>query len=122
MDSLHVPAGCSVWPAFWTLDDEVHESKAGEIDIYEAVNGQTTGGYYLHTDTGCELEQSDDWPFDNSTIEATDCDYRADGNTGCGFHDDRNGTAGASLNEMGGGVHALHYAEDAIRVCALTSV
>lgn len=39
-DMVHVPYGCSVWPSAWVTSQDW--PAGGEIDIYEAVNLQTT--------------------------------------------------------------------------------
>ncbi|EEB94375.1 hypothetical protein MPER_06823, partial [Moniliophthora perniciosa FA553] len=53
IDAIHIPYGCSVWPAFWTLGTELGWPHAGEIDIIEGINGMTSNSMVMHTDPGC---------------------------------------------------------------------
>lgn len=116
MDAVHVPYGCSVWPAFWTLNNQVNESKAGEIDIFESVNEVTTGQYTLHSDDGCNQVNVSSMPYDNANVLSTNCYYKANGNQGCAFDDTRESSVGSGYASAGGGVHAMLYDGDGIRV------
>lgn len=107
-------------PAFWTLDDEFHESRAGEIDIFESVNAVTQGQYTLHTDDGCNQANTTGMTYDDSTLVSTNCYYKANGNQGCGYTDDRDGSAGQPFAQNGGGVHAMLYDGQGIRVSAIS--
>lgn len=55
----HVPVGCGVWPAFWTVNSDVVWPNGGELDIIEQANLQSSP-VTLHTsatDT-CMLDKS----------------------------------------------------------------
>lgn len=35
-DAVHLPYGCSVWPAIWLLSEQYKTDVGGEIDIWES--------------------------------------------------------------------------------------
>ncbi|TDL19676.1 hypothetical protein BD410DRAFT_791798 [Rickenella mellea] len=111
-DMLHVPFGCSTWPAFWSQAEVWPEG--GEIDTFEGVNqiGQNTMS--LHTEPGCTHQAN---ATQSSTIINTiDCDSRANANSGCGVADPNNSSYGAPFARAGGGVFVTEFAETGISV------
>ncbi|BGO91448.1 hypothetical protein NBRC10512_003108 [Rhodotorula toruloides] len=114
MDALHVPYGCSVWPAFWAHARSW--PSGGELDIFEGVNLQQTNQVAMHTVAGCYAA--------NSTVNVTatgdmtfnNCDYTVAANHGCTFQDARNASYGADFAAAGGGIYAAEFSSDAISV------
>jgi len=47
-DMVHVPFGCSVWPAWWSQAEDW--PTGGEIDTFEGVNQVTMNQMALHTE------------------------------------------------------------------------
>ena len=93
-------------------------ARAGEIDIYEQVNGVTNRANQatLHTGPGCTF--SDPRGQTGSTL-VSDCNVAngANGNTGCGVSmtGDAN-TFGTGLNNAGGGVFAMQHESSGVFV------
>ena len=107
MDAVHVPYGCSVWPAFWMLNEATYNDTEGEIDIFEGVNLQKSNSYTLHTANGCRQVNSTSLPYANSTVVSTNCDFEFNQNQGCSFSDTRSTSYGAEFAADGGGVYAM---------------
>lgn len=91
IDAVHLPYGCSVWPAIWTLSSVYKTDDGGEIDIWEGVNNVTTAQYTLHTKNGCTQSNNTALPYSGDVI-STNCYYGANGNQGCATMDNRTAT------------------------------
>ncbi|ESK91855.1 glycoside hydrolase family 16 protein [Moniliophthora roreri MCA 2997] len=99
IDALHIPYGCSVWPAFWTIGTELGWPHAGEIDIIEGINGITSNNVVMHTDPGCT--QSSNVSQGGKT---TDADCGTD--VGCKVEETKLNSYGPGFAQAGGGVFA----------------
>ncbi|KAH7035065.1 concanavalin A-like lectin/glucanase domain-containing protein, partial [Microdochium trichocladiopsis] len=103
-DIAHMPSStCGVWAAFWSFGDPW--PSAGEIDIIEGVNRDTSTQFTLHTASGCTFSSQGD------------CNAPGDGTKGCsepGF--DNPQSYGDGFNAIGGGVFATEWTSDAIRM------
>ncbi|KAL1843027.1 hypothetical protein VTJ49DRAFT_3341 [Mycothermus thermophilus] len=114
-DIEHMPAGigpggsCGLWPAFWSFGPGWPNS--GEIDILEGVHGELHNTVTLHTGAGCVV------PCTGDAVESTQL-LRADcfGHMGCTQKTRVPGSYGAGFNAVGGGVYALEWTDQAIRV------
>ncbi|KAF8887238.1 concanavalin A-like lectin/glucanase domain-containing protein [Gymnopilus junonius] len=100
IDVVHIPYGCSVWPAFWTYGIEETWPLAGEIDFIEAINDMTNNQVALHTTPGCF--QAANPPQTGHTIE-TDCSKPQ----GCIVGESKPNSFGQGFAQAGGGVYAL---------------
>ncbi|KAI1341604.1 glycoside hydrolase family 16 protein [Xylariaceae sp. FL0016] len=106
-DIAHQPAPkCGQWPAFWTFGPNWPSS--GEIDIIEGVNMASNTTYTLHTSAGCQFSQD--------SFSSGDCNAPGTGTTGCGNPSDNVQTFGSGFNEIGGGVYALQWTSEAIKI------
>ncbi|KAF8269396.1 glycoside hydrolase family 16 protein [Lactarius quietus] len=110
-DMLHVPYGCSVWPAFWS---QAHGwPVGGEIDTFEAVNLVANSEVSLHTEPGCTIAKSTQT---STIINTTDCSYLANSNSGCGIAVPDPKSYGAAFAAAGGGVFVTEFATTGIAV------
>ena len=105
---------CGTWPAFWTANLNNWPS-GGEIDILEGVNQDAANHIALHTTTGCIVSQN----AQTGTFDTMNCDVNAAGqatNAGCGGYTQANASYGDGVNSLGGGVFAVDWTAEAIRV------
>ncbi|TFY54028.1 hypothetical protein EVG20_g9874 [Dentipellis fragilis] len=110
-DMLHVPFGCSVWPAWWS--QAPGWPAGGEIDTFEAVNLAPRPQMALHTEPGCTVTN----PQQSSTlVNATDCSFQANSNEGCVTTNPATNSYGQPFADAGGGVWATEFAEKGISI------
>ena len=110
-DIAHMPAGCGVWPAFWTVGPAW--PAGGEIDIVENVNSATTTQVTLHTAPGCSVDASGS----RNDSRPLDADCNADNaHKGCAVSTADPRTFGAGFNAAGGGVYVAEWTSQAISV------
>ncbi|KAI9431000.1 concanavalin A-like lectin/glucanase domain-containing protein [Lactarius indigo] len=110
-DMLHVPYGCSVWPAFWSQGPGW--PNGGEIDTFEAVNLVANSQVAVHTQPGCTVVNATQT---STLVNTTDCNYQVNSNSGCsiGVPDPR--SFGAAFAAAGGGVFITEFATTGISV------
>ncbi|EGS17969.1 endo-1,3(4)-beta-glucanase-like protein [Thermochaetoides thermophila DSM 1495] len=113
-DITHMPttleaySGCGLWPAYWTFGPDWPNS--GEIDILEGVNSADTNSVTLHTSKGCTISNSGS--LSGTTLVRADCT----GSEGCSQQTSLDGTYGRGFNDAGGGVYAVEWTEEFIKV------
>ncbi|KAF9556138.1 hypothetical protein CPC08DRAFT_670251 [Agrocybe pediades] len=103
-DMLHLPFGCSVWPAFWTKG--INWPADGEIDIVEAVNLDSQNQMALHTTQGCSHS-----PVDPSqqTGSPGQLNCNSTDSSGCTVLETKQGSFGQQFAANGGGVFATQF-------------
>ncbi|KAJ3823161.1 glycoside hydrolase family 16 protein [Lentinula raphanica] len=101
-DLVHVPFGCSVWPAVWTLGGPTWP-EGGEIDVLEAINLMPSNQMALHTTSGCF--HNDTPPNQLGATLVTDCSTAA----GCTVGELQPNSYGSGFAAMGGGVFAAQF-------------
>ncbi|KAI1426839.1 glycoside hydrolase family 16 protein [Xylaria sp. FL1777] len=113
-DFAHMPGStCGTWPAFWAFNNEGHWPAGGEIDIIEGANTAQKNLYSAHTTTGCQAPSTGFTGLQGST----DCSINPD-NVGCNYVAPRAGSAtyGDSFNIIGGGVYAMEWDSQDIKI------
>jgi len=103
-DAVHMPFGCSVWPAFWSQGPAWPDD--GEIDIMEGVNLQVKNDISLHTLDGCTHPAAGVQSFETGNLISTDCFNQTDFNQGC-IVEVATAGYGADFASAGGGVYAM---------------
>ncbi|KIM47928.1 glycoside hydrolase family 16 protein [Hebeloma cylindrosporum] len=116
MDSVHMPTGCGIWPAFWT--NGPNWPLGGEIDIVEGVNDYTNNQATVHTDIGCTLasSSSNTLAISGKVIGGTNCAALTTGNQGCGIRAATSNSFGAAFNANNGGVYAMKWDSTGVAV------
>ncbi|POS82972.1 hypothetical protein EPUL_006476 [Erysiphe pulchra] len=111
-DIAHMPSGsCGVWPALWTFGPDW--PNAGEIDIVEGANLDTTNSMTLHTSAGCVM--SSGALAATSSLKNTDCNANSAKN-GCTTKATGKDTFGAGFNAKKGGMYAMEWTATDIKV------
>jgi len=116
MDSVHMPTGCGVWPAWWS--NGPNWPQGGEIDIVEGVNDYTNNQATLHTDPGCTLSSTDSKALgiSGNVVSGTNCAAAQSGNQGCGVRSKDTNSFGPTFNNNGGGVYAMQWDGSGVQV------
>src|SRR5438552_3186518 len=112
------PSVCGSWPAFWTANLQ-NWPVGGEIDIIEGVNTDTNNHVALHTTDGVIVQG----PGQSGSFETTNCNVDATdqaANAGCGGRCAASDSYGDGFNSAGGGVYAMDWQSDSIRVWHFT--
>ncbi|RPA72146.1 beta-1,3-1,4-glucanase [Ascobolus immersus RN42] len=114
-DVQHMPGGiCGTWPAIWTLGEGLWPGN-GEIDVIEGVHNNNYNHIALHTTEGCTTTsqaQKGQTLTPNCFISAPG----QDNNAGCGTRDWDTRSYGAGFNANGGGVYAMEWNSEHIKV------
>jgi len=112
MDALHLPYGCSVWPAFWS--QAPIWPAGGEIDTLEQINMASTNQMALHTVDGCMASSSVNF---TGTLTDPDCGTDEPYKTqGCTVTENNQASYGAAFAAAGGGVYATLMAESGVYI------
>ncbi|WVQ77422.1 hypothetical protein IAR50_007108 [Cryptococcus sp. DSM 104548] len=114
LDAVHLPYGCSVWPAFWSYGEGATWPEQGEIDTIEGVNMGFSNRMALHTEDGCSIDASSSGY--TGTVNDTSCYYSDNENSGCGVTDTDYNSYGSGFAENGGGAFVTELAEDGISI------
>ncbi|KAJ5467864.1 hypothetical protein N7475_005616 [Penicillium sp. IBT 31633x] len=108
-DIAHMPGGdCGTWPAFWSVGKEWPQD--GEIDIIEGVNLQDHNEIVMHTAGTCSMTDTDM----TGIVNATGCGADL-GTVGCVIEGHK-GSFGKSFNSQKGGVYALEWTNDFLKI------
>ncbi|WPH02646.1 Hypothetical protein R9X50_00551100 [Acrodontium crateriforme] len=111
LDLIHMPVNhCGTWPAFWTLGGG-QWPQGGEIDIIEFSNTLHNNIMAMHTSPGCSVAGADQ----SGTLITNDCGADS-GFTGCGVTLNNPNNIGNGFNANGGGVYAMEWTSDAVRI------
>jgi len=110
-DMLHVPFGCSVWPAWWSQAPDW--PTGGEIDTFEGVNQVTLNQMALHTEPGCTQQNPKQ---SSSLVNSTDCSFQSNSNQGCVVTVPNTQSYGAGFASAGGGVYVTAFVADGISI------
>ncbi|KAI4730806.1 endo-1,3(4)-beta-glucanase [Aureobasidium sp. EXF-10728] len=115
LDLEHMPGNsCGSWPAFWMVGPSW--PNGGEIDIIEGVNTQNHNAMTLHTADGCSIYDNGNF---TGSLYSDDCYVDAadqTNNLGCQITTSQYNTYGDGFNNVGGGVYAMEWTDEAISI------
>ncbi|KLO18258.1 hypothetical protein SCHPADRAFT_866908 [Schizopora paradoxa] len=110
-DAVHLPFGCSVWPAFWSQGPVWPDD--GEIDIIEGVNMGMNNNFSLHTLDGCTHPAAGS-SLETGNLLSTDCFNQTGHDMGCVVEAPTAASYGAGFAAAGGGVYAVLWNDTGI--------
>ncbi|KAM0810785.1 hypothetical protein AB5N19_11137 [Seiridium cardinale] len=111
-DFNRVPSStCGSWPAFWAVNNEGNWPVGGEFDIIEGQNDAERNLFAAHTETGCSVVGGG---YEGS-LTRPDCG-RDILNRGCTVLATDENSYGDTFNAVGGGVYAMEWQEDGIKI------
>ncbi|KAI4795781.1 endo-1,3(4)-beta-glucanase [Aureobasidium sp. EXF-8846] len=105
---------CGAWPAYWMVGPSW--PNGGEIDIIEGVNTQNHNAMTLHTADGCSIYNNGNF---TGNLYSDDCYVNAadqTNNLGCQISTNQYNTYGDGFNNVGGGVYAMEWTDEAISI------
>lgn len=103
-DIVHLPFGCSVWPAFWTKGTLLWPD-GGEIDIIEGINLVSQNQMALHTLPGCYHNTTPPNQMGISDPTKVDCSQPS----GCVVSESAPNSFGQGFANAGGGVFGVQF-------------
>ncbi|KAN0066423.1 hypothetical protein ACQY0O_000517 [Thecaphora frezii] len=106
----HVPIGCSSWPAFWTVTEDIDAWPiGGEIDILENGNDEFAGNLVSAHVNSSTCFFGSTVPDAYGQVAYSNCSAYTDQNTGCRVEmiNGPSPTWGTELNNAGGGIFAM---------------
>ncbi|GAW14380.1 hypothetical protein ANO14919_037820 [Xylariales sp. No.14919] len=113
-DFSHMPSStCGTWPAFWAFNNGGDWPIGGEVDVIEGANTAQRNLFSAHTTSGCQAPGTG---F-TGVQGPTDCSITPE-NVGCNYAaptSDR-ATYGDAFNAEGGGVYALEWDSQDIKI------
>ncbi|WRT65338.1 uncharacterized protein IL334_002281 [Kwoniella shivajii] len=118
LDAVHLPYGCSVWPAFWSYGKGATWPQQGEIDTIEGVNMGYSNQMALHTEDGCAITTSSS--AYTGTVNDTSCYYEDNDNSGCAITDTNYKSYGSEFATAGGGVFVTELSTEGISIWFFT--
>lgn len=120
---------CGSWPAFWALGNGPDGvwPRYGEVDLIEFVNDTPNVLMAMHTAPNCTIAGSGQTGTCISSTHGTNTDRRPgklltndcgkdDGFQGCGVAPVQPNNAGTDFNANGGGVYAMEWTSDFIKI------
>lgn len=108
-DIAHMPGSiCGSWPAFWSVGRNWPAD--GEIDIIEGVNLHDHNEIVMHTGGTCSITDTGM----TGAVNATGCGKDL-GTVGCVI-EGHQGSYGTSFNKQGGGVYAMQWTENFVKI------
>ncbi|TQS32179.1 hypothetical protein Golomagni_07512, partial [Golovinomyces magnicellulatus] len=114
-DFLHMPPSqCGLWPAFWSYGP--NWPYGGEVDIIEGANNVHRNLISAHTAPGCEVSNTLA-RYASGSVQTSNCDIGQQ-NIGCGYTPTSQGASsyGDGFNAAGGGIYAMQWDDEHIRV------